>query len=107
MAMHDVGRGPRCASCHMHNRADVACPDVPAHWNPREAERKHGRKICKRRFRRGAAGRCVRHKPDPVPARDLPASEIDDMAEEAADGSAQDVKNAQAPRSGRRRLRIR
>jgi hypothetical protein len=73
----------------------VARPDMAAHRHAREPERQRRRELAQHRFGARAAGVAVGDQPDAVSARDLLFGEIEHMAEQSADRSAEHVEDIQ------------
>jgi len=73
----------------------VARPDMAAHRHARESERQRGRELAQHRFGARAAGVAVGDQAYAVSARDLLFGEIEHMAEQSADRSAEHVEDVQ------------
>ena len=75
---------------------EVGRVGVAVHRQAHDAERQAGTEIGERTFGPVAAGAGIADDPDRVAGGGLKAHEVRDMAEEAADGRAEDVEDASA-----------
>jgi hypothetical protein len=92
----DYVRGKLLRSAlHVQQRFDVAAAELAAHRHAADAYCKVGRELGELAFRLFAARRGVGNKPNPMSARRLTAREVDDVAEQPSDRSAQHVQDVE------------
>ena len=95
VAVHHVRA---CSGNSPHDVAEygrVARAEVPAHRNPRQAQRKRGLKFPECLRGTGATGIAVCNQPDAMAASDLFAGEIQDVAIKASHRRPEHVQNIQ------------
>ena len=100
MTMHDIGGHLRGSSCNMRARSNVRWAELPAHGDTREPQGEIRSQPCQTGFGVFAPGRRIGHEPDPVPARNLPAREVEHMAKQPADRRTHHMQNPERSRTG-------
>ncbi len=94
MPVQDVRPHRQSPFAHGLHRLKVAWMWVAAHRNAHDAKGEIRRQIGQRPFGPFASGRGIADEADRVPCRCLEAGQVDHVAEQAADGRPEDVKDA-------------